>query len=143
MYYVVRADYARALELAERLQAIAEAQGTAAALVHASYCIVFSRYYLGEIHAAHDAFAAGARLECADGDPALALPTGDDVRIHLLAFFGLVLWHRGQPAEAMARCEQAVALARRLSHPYGVVFALNAATYLAMYLRDDDRAKAA
>ena len=143
MYYVVRADYARALELAERLLAIAEAQGTPAALAHASYCIGFSRYYLGEIQAAHDAFAAGAQLECADGDPALVLPTGDDVRIHLLAFFGLVLWHRGQPAEAMARCEQALALARRLSHPYGVVFALNAATYLAMYLRDGDRVKAA
>ena len=143
MYYVVRADYARALELAERLLAMAEAQGTPAARVHASYCIGFSRFYLGEIEAAHDAFAAGADLECADGDPALVLPTGDDVRIHLLAFLGLALWHRGQPAEAMARCEQAILLARRLAHPYGIVFALNAATYLAMYLRDGERAKAA
>jgi predicted ATPase len=143
MYYVVRANYARAAQLAEHLLAMALAEGTPAALVHARYCIGFSRYYLGEIQAAHEAFAEGAALQCDDGDPALVLPTGDDVRIHLLASWGLVLWHRGQPAQALDRCEQALTLARRLAHPYGVVFAQNMATYIGILLRDADRVKAA
>ena len=139
-YYVVRADYGRAREIADRLTAMARARGSAAAAVHAAYCAGFSRYYVGDLQASCDAFLEGAATPAEDGDPALLLPTGDDVRIHLLAFLALVLWHLGRPTEAVARADEAVSMARRLGHPYGVAFALNGAAYLALCLRDGARA---
>jgi class 3 adenylate cyclase/tetratricopeptide (TPR) repeat protein len=141
-YYVVRADYDRAIELADELHSIASAEQGAGALVQAAYCRGFSRYYVGQLKAAHDAFAEGAAVACRDGDPTLTLPTGDDVRIHLLAFLGLVLWHLGRRAEAIARCEEALTLAHRLSHPYGVAFAADAGAFLGVYSGDVERANA-
>jgi class 3 adenylate cyclase/tetratricopeptide (TPR) repeat protein len=132
-YYVVRADYARALELADELAAIAPAQNAPGALVQAAYCRGFSHHMLGHFHVARGAFAEAVAIDVRDDDPSLTLPTGDDVRIHLLAFFGLLLWHLGQPAEAMARCEEARTLARRLAHPYGIAFAANALAFLGLY----------
>jgi class 3 adenylate cyclase/tetratricopeptide (TPR) repeat protein len=142
-YYVVRGHYAHAVELADELLAIARQHGTTGTLVQAHYCRGFSRFHVGELHAAHEAFAEGARVACRDGDPALSLPTGDDVRIHLLSFSALALWHLGQPAAATTRSQEALLLARRLGHPYGIAFAANVAGFLGIYLRDIESARAA
>ena len=142
-YYVVRGDYAKAVELADDLLTIARQQSVRGTLVQAYYCSGFSRFQVGELGAAHAAFSEGAAEACNDDDPTLKLPTGDDVRIHLLAFSGLALWHLGRPAEAMARCDEALALARRLAHPYGIVFAANVGGFLGLYLRDVERTSAA
>ena len=142
-YYVVRANYTRAVELADELAGIAPAQGAPGALVQAAYCRGFSRYMLGHFHVARDAFLEGMAIEVGDDDPTLTLPTGDDVRIHLLAFLGLVTWHLGRPAEATARCEEALALARRLAHPYGIAFAANILAFLGLYADVVETARAA
>jgi len=142
-YYVVRGDYTRAVELADDLLTIARQQSVRGTLVQAYYCSGFSRFQVGELGAAHAAFSEGAAEACHDDDPTLKLPTGDDVRIHLLAFSGLALWHLGRPAAAMARCDEALALARRLAHPYGIVFAANVGGFLGLYLRDVEGARAA
>src|SRR6266542_915581 len=141
-YYVVRAEYGRALELAEGLLSMAEAGAAPTARVHAWYCVGFTRYYIGEIAATCHAFEQAIAIECDDGDPALALPTGDDVRIHVLTFLAHALWHLGRPDEAIRRLDEAIALARRQAHPYGVAFALAVGASLATFLRDTARARA-
>jgi predicted ATPase len=65
------------------------------------------------------------------------------VRIHLLSFSGLALWHRGEPGAARIRCREALALARRLRHPYGIAFAANVDGFLSIYLRDAPEARVA
>jgi class 3 adenylate cyclase/tetratricopeptide (TPR) repeat protein len=142
-YYVVRGHYGRAVELADELLAIARQQPATGTLVQAHYCRGFSRFQVGEIQAAHEAFNEGASLASVDGDPALTLPTGDDVRIHLFAFSGLALWHLGQPAAATARCDAALGLARWLGHPYGIAFAANVVGFLGIYFRDVEHARVA
>jgi class 3 adenylate cyclase len=142
-YYVVRGHYERAVELADDLLAIARQQPRHGMLVQAYYCSGFSRFQVGELGAAHAAFGEGASVPCRDDDPSFALPTGDDVRIHLLAFSGLALWHLGQPTAAFARCQEALALARRLRHPYGIAFSANVAAFLGINLRDVESARVA
>jgi class 3 adenylate cyclase len=135
-YHVVRADYVRALDLAERLLRLAQAPAAPPALIHAHYCIGFTRYYAGEFGVSHDVLCSGAAIACEDADPALMLPTGDDVRIHLLCFLALSLWHLGRPDEAAGRGAEAIALARRRGHPYGLSFALVLGGFVGMLLRD-------
>lgn len=141
-YYVVRADYGRALELANRLLDMAEAGTAPTARVHAQYCVGFSRYYVGELQAACEAFERAVDVECLDADPGLVLPTGDDVRIHAFTFLAMALWHLGRPDQAVRRMDEAIALARRQAHPYGLAFALVVGGYLAMFRRDPARATA-
>ena len=140
---MVRGDYQRALELADDLLAVARRMPGPGALVQAYYCSGFSRFQSGELAAGHAAFVEGAAAAGDEDDPAFGLPTGDDVRIHLLAFSALALWHVGQPGAARARCQEAQALARRLRHPYGIAFAANVAGFLSIYLRDVPDARAA
>ncbi len=142
-YYVVSGQYARAVELADELLAIARRTPGRAPLVQACYCSGFSRFWVGELAAAHAAFAEGVAAAGPDDDPAFVLPTGDDVRVHLLAFSGLALWHEGQCAAAADRCREALALARRLRHPYGIAFAANASAFLGIHLQDVAGARAA
>jgi len=142
-YYVVRGHYQRAVELADDLLAVARRTPGPGTLVQAYYCSGFSRFQVGELAAAHAAFGEGAAAAGEGDDPSFALPTGDDVRIHLLAFYGLALWHVGEPAAARARCQEALALARRLRHPYGIAFAATVDAFLSIYLRDALGARAA
>lgn len=135
-YHVVRADYTRALDLADRLLCLAQAPAAPPALIHAHYCIGFTRYYAGEFGVSYDVLCSGAAIACEDADPALMLPTGDDVRIHLLSFLALSLWHLGRPDEAAGRGAEAIALARRRGHPYGLSFALVLGGFVGMLLRD-------
>ena len=141
-YYVVRAEYGRALELADGLLRMAEAGAAPAARVHAWYCVGFTRYYVGEIAATCDAFEQAMAIDCDDGDPALALPTGDDVRVHVLNFLAHALWHLGRPDQANRRLDEAIALARRQAHPYGVAFTLTVGASLATLQRDPARTRA-
>jgi class 3 adenylate cyclase/predicted ATPase len=141
-YYVTRADYVKGLELADRLLAMAHAQGQSVTLVvHAHYCLGFTRYFRGDVMAAHDILDAGAAVRCDPGDPGLVTLTGDNVRIHLLCFLALTLWHLGRPGQAVACGDDAIAFARQASHPYGLAFALVLGSFAAMCLRDVQRAK--
>ena len=141
-YYVVRADYATALALAERLAAQAEAQPAPAPRVHALYCLGFTRYYIGDFAGSLEALERGAAVRCNDRDPALTMPTGDDVRIHVLAQLGLTAWHLGFPDRAVAWGDEGITLARRLGHPYGVSFALALAAMGRVYRQEAEPARA-
>ena len=140
-YYVTRADYAKGLELAERLRLLGQAQGRPAAVVPAHYCLGFTRYFSGDLVAAHEILDAGAAVRCDADDPSLVALTGDNVRIHLLCFLALTLWHLGRPREALACGDDAIAFARKESHPYGLAFALVLGSFAAMCMRDVWRAK--
>jgi class 3 adenylate cyclase/predicted ATPase len=140
-YYVTRADYDKGLELADRLLTMAQAPGQSVTLVHAHYCLGFTRYFRGDVVAAHDILDAGAAVPCDPGDPGLVTLTGDNVRIHLLCFLALTLWHLGRPGQAVACGDDAIAFARQASHPYGLGFALVLGSFAAMCLRDVRRAK--
>jgi tetratricopeptide (TPR) repeat protein len=140
-YYVTRANYTKGLELAERLLLMAQGQGQPAILVFADYCLGFTRYFHGDLVAARDILDAGMAIRCDPEDPSLVTLTGDNVRIHLQCFLALTLWHLGRPREALECGDDAIAFARKASHPYGLAFALVLGSFAAMCLRDVGRAK--
>ena len=46
------------------------------------------------------------------------------------------LWYLGYPDQALKRCNEALTLAKELSHPFSVVFVLNTFTGVHLYRRD-------
>jgi adenylate cyclase len=65
----------------------------------------------------------------------LAVYGGADPGVACLSHLALALWLLGYPEQALRRSQEALALARRLAHPYSHTFALALATWLYQYNR--------
>jgi predicted ATPase len=65
--------------------------------------------------------------------PALALFAGPDVRVFSRSYMSHLLWQLGHAEEAAAKSEEAVALARELSHPFSLAIALDYAAMLHVF----------
>jgi len=61
---------------------------------------------------------------------------GTDQGIGALDYSAWNLWHLGQPDAALARARETVTLARRLSHPFSLAYALFFETVVHWYRRD-------
>jgi DNA-binding winged helix-turn-helix (wHTH) protein/predicted ATPase len=87
-------------------------------------------FYLGEYAAAR----THLEQEIAFIDPAvqraLALRHGEASGVWCLAMAANTLWCLGSPAQAMRRCQEALALAQELEHPYSLAMAQHYAALL-------------
>jgi hypothetical protein len=54
-----------------------------------------------------------------------------------LSYTALVLWFLGHPDQALKRVQEGLALARQLSHPPSLVFALICAAWLHQFRREE------
>jgi predicted ATPase len=71
----------------------------------------------------------------------LAFVYGQDPGVHSLTFSSWILWPLGYPDQALKRGEEAIALARKLDHPFSLCFALCTAGALPhMYYRREFQA---
>ena len=61
---------------------------------------------------------------------------GQDPGVASLAFLAWMLWHLGYPDQALQRSQAAIALAREISHPYSLVFALHFGTSVHRFRRE-------
>ena len=61
---------------------------------------------------------------------------GQDPGVASLAFLAWMLWHLGYPDQALQRSREAIALAREISHPYSLVFALHFGTAVHRFRRE-------
>jgi predicted ATPase len=66
----------------------------------------------------------------------LAFHSGQDPRVACLSFAAWNLWLLGYPDQALRRSREAVALARELSHPLSLGFALDFAAWLHQFRRE-------
>jgi predicted ATPase len=55
---------------------------------------------------------------------------GQDPGVVCLAWAAVALWHLGYPDQALRRSDEAIALARKVAHPFSLAFALFFATWL-------------
>ena len=89
-----------------------------------------SLFHLGQLAASREQMEQAAQTDGARSDPALALFAGPDVGVFRRAYLSHLLWHLGQAEQAAANSEEAIALAREISHPFSLAIALD---YAAMF----------
>jgi predicted ATPase len=68
-----------------------------------------------------------------------ALLYGQDPQVTSLSLAAWALWFLGYPDRALQRSEEALTLARELSHPYSLAYALISAAWLHQYRREEQR----
>jgi DNA-binding winged helix-turn-helix (wHTH) protein len=118
-FYLVRAAHQRSLELGERLLSLAERLQEPMFLLEAHRALAATRFFLGHF---------GAALAHEDQvitryapQPSRRAGLVQDMQVSCLAGAAHVLWCLGYPAQALARGQEAIAVAHHLAHPYSLV----------------------
>jgi class 3 adenylate cyclase/predicted ATPase len=137
-FHYNRGDVERGRALAAEVLVVAEAQGSAEFLATAHQTVAEPEYFQGKF--------ASSLTHCERAfalyDPARRsefLPTGSHIGVPALGYAAWNLWNLGWPDRALARAEEAVALGRRLNHPFSLVRGLFFETNIHRFRRDSAR----
>ncbi|MBI3757224.1 MAG: AAA family ATPase [Deltaproteobacteria bacterium] len=124
IFYAVRAELQSALDLANQCLTLAQRLQEPALLIEAHYAMGCTLMYLGEFSAARRYLEEGLALYDPQNHRTLAFLYGQDpgVTSRLAALYPL--WMLGYPEQALRRSQEGLSLARDLSHPYSLEFAL-------------------
>jgi predicted ATPase len=116
---LLRGEMQSAHELAAQLLPPAQARQEAAVLVEAHLMLGETCYFRGEFVPALDHVEQGM----ARRDPQKQRSTHalQDPDVGCLLYAGRTLWPLGYPDQALARSDEALALAQRLAHPYSIM----------------------
>ncbi len=132
-FHFVRASLDQALELGRSLARLAEEP---AARIAARFALGATLYCRGEIAAAHGVLEQGIHLDSSKRQRHYAAQTGEDSGVACLIWDAWCLWLMGHPERARRRGEDALALARRIAHPFSLTYALACCSFLSCFRRD-------
>ena len=132
----MRGELQTARELAEQLLSLAQRQQDPALLLPAHRAMGQTVYWQGELARARAYLEQGIALYDPQQHRSLAFPYSQDAGVGLRTFAAHVLWYLGYPDQAMERIQEALTLARELSHPFSLVLALDHAAWLHQYRRE-------
>ncbi len=140
-YYLSQARLHTAKELAEECLVLAQHLRDPVSLQEAHTNLGSTLFFMGEPVAALAHLEQGIALYDPQQSQTLALSRGTDPGVVCLSRAAWALWWLGYPDQALARSQEAVALARRLSNPYSLSFALHYHALLSVWCREMPLAK--
>jgi predicted ATPase len=135
-FYLVRAELQMAREVGEQLLTLAQRVQDPALLVEAYRSQGTTVYHLGEFATARAHLEQGIALYDPQQHRAHAFLYGQDPGVAGLSYAAWTLWHLGYPDQARKRIDEALTLARELSHPFSLAYALWFATWLHQLRRE-------
>jgi predicted ATPase/class 3 adenylate cyclase len=135
-FYNTRAQLHTARELGETLLRLAQRVNDPAPAVIAHYALGLTSFWLGALPAARQHLEAGIARYTPDQRRAPAFRMGQDPGVACRIYAAAALWSLGYPAQALARVDEALALAHELSHPYSLAFARCFAAFVSQFRRD-------
>ncbi|MGU7770269.1 adenylate/guanylate cyclase domain-containing protein [Burkholderia sp. MR1-5-21] len=140
-YYSLRAEYATARELGERVLRLARDAQDVDLLVEAHSALGSSSFFQGDLGTARAHQKALGTLYDPQRHRAHAFVYGLDPGIRGLSISAWTQWYLGFPDHAVERSEQALALAHRMSHPFSLAFTLVAAAMLREFRHEPKQAQ--
>ncbi len=137
IFYYTREELRKAHELGEQLFNLAQSVQDSALLLEAHLTLGYTLYGLGEFISAREHLEQGAALYDSQQHRALAfLYGGVDPGMASLSGAAWALWMLGYPDQSLERMRDAVTLARKLSHPHSLAFALCFAAEFHQFCRE-------
>src|SRR5262249_38839902 len=136
VFYLVRAEFQRAHELGEQLMRLAQSAQDPALLLEAHLALGLTLLWLAELPDAREHLEKGFALYDPQQHRSHAFLYGQDPGVACLCWAAHVPWYFGYPDQALTRSYEALTLARKLSHPYSVAYALVQAAWLHQYRRE-------
>jgi predicted ATPase len=122
--YSIKAELATAAELAHQALAAAEHTGEAFDLLSAHYQVALASFYRGRFLEALSHFEHSIRLYNPSAHASLAYMVGYDRGAVALGYAAQCHAHLGHPDRALPLSEEAVALAKRVQHPFSLAIAV-------------------
>lgn len=135
-YYQLRAEYATARELGERLLRIAQNTRDPALLVEAHSALGATLFFQGDLATALAHHEEALALYWPGLLHTRAFVSGLDPGIRSLTFVAWILWYQGHADQAGKPGQEALALARKMSHPFSLVHCLVFTAELHQFQRD-------
>jgi predicted ATPase len=135
-FYVGRSQLHTARELGETLLRLAHQAHDSALAVIAHDALGGTCFWLGALPAARQHLEAGIARYTPDQRRAPAFRMGQDPGVGCQVHAARTLWLLGYPEQALARLDEALALAHELSHPYSLAWARCAAAWVSQLRRD-------
>jgi predicted ATPase len=135
-FYNTRAQLHTARELGDTLLRLAQRAHDPALSVVAHYALGLTSFWLGALPAARQHLEAGIACYTPDQRHTPAFRMGQDPGVACRIYAAATLWSLGFPAQALARVDEALALAHQLSHPFSLAFARCFAAFVAQCRRD-------
>lgn len=126
--YHVRANLRGATSLMEETAKLAKQSGDPALLVEADHFAGLVSFHLGQFQFARDSLERSAKAGEYRGRYHSEV-YGINIGVFCRAYISHCDWHLGYPIRSLKIAEEALALAREISHPFSIALALN---YLAM-----------
>ena len=123
-YYQTGGDLQAARGLAEQCFRLAQSTKDPSVLLAAHVVMGITFYHVGEVTRAHKHFEQGIAIYQPAQHRSLAFLYGEDQGVVCLARSAHILWMLGYPEQALQTGRKALVLARELSHPYSLVYAL-------------------
>ena len=133
-FYLVRGELQTARELGEECLRLAGDDTTSLLVAH--YALALCLFYLGEFALTRLHAEQGTALYDAQHHHALASLYGYDLGMACLSYAAQALWMLGYADQAEQRCQEALTLARKLSHPFSVAFGLGHRAVLHQFRRE-------
>jgi predicted ATPase len=124
-FYLTRAQYKTAHELAEQLMRLAQATQDPILLLGAHWALGASLLYLGKIDTAEAHTQEGLVLYNPQQQNAYLQLYGQDLGVVSRAQGSWALWLLGYPDQALQRAHDAFTLAQKFSYPFSVALALH------------------
>jgi class 3 adenylate cyclase/predicted ATPase len=141
-FYLVRAEFQTARELAEQLLTVAQCVPDPTLLLVAHRVLGQTLASLGELPAAHVHLEQGIALYDPQQHHALALQYGQDPGVICRAWAALTLRLLGYPDQALESITVSLTLAQDLAHPYSLAYALMWAAVVHQFRREQRAAQA-
>ena len=139
-FHFVRANYDRALELAEQLIRLAsgsrDLDGELSHRLAAHFSVGATLHCRGQFAPALDHLERAIAISRRDRVHHDAAQTGQDSGVASRCWAAMTLYFLGYPDRARRLCEDAVAQAERIGHAFTHTYALNISGYVAYYRRD-------
>jgi class 3 adenylate cyclase/tetratricopeptide (TPR) repeat protein len=125
VFYEMRAEYRTALQLGEQLLRLAQSIQDPASLVWAHHGLGVALLYLGEIALSLEHQEQGVALYTSQPYNPYSL-SWPDPGVVCLDYAAHALSILGYPDQALERVQEALALARKLAHPFSLAYAMDA-----------------
>jgi len=147
-FYIVRGQYAAAIELSEQFVQSAEqaqqnhsASEPAVANYHIDSfrCLGISRLFTLDLEGSRVALERCAELFERSRSQQLSFVTPENPAVAALSVLPLTYWLLGRPDEAVIRKEQALELAHELKHPFNIAFVHGWSTVLHQWRREPEK----
>jgi predicted ATPase len=123
-FHLLRGEQQMAHELARELLDYAERQQDSPVQVAANFVVGLSLYHLGDTASSKTYLERGLTLYDPSEHRLSPGVFGQDLKVSCLCYDALALWDLGYPDQALARCREGLGLARKIAHPFSLVWAL-------------------